>query len=206
MLKIYGRTNSVNVQKVTWCADELGLRYERIDAGGAFGVVNTPEYAALNPNQMIPVIDDDGFVLWESNAIVRYLCARYSMGTLCPADAQARARADQWMDWQATTYNPNVGPVFIQLIRTPPEKRDMALVESNCALAEKRLALLDAHLARNTYINGDAFSMADIPAGCSTHRWYRFPITRQSHPNVERWYEALKARPAAQATFGVALT
>ena len=123
MLRIWGRLSSVNVQKVVWCADELGLAYERIDAGGAFGLTRTPEYLAMNPNSLVPVLDDDGFVLYESNAIVRYLAARHSRGTLWPEDLAKRADADRWMDWQTNTYQPAMRDIFWQLVRTPADKR-----------------------------------------------------------------------------------
>jgi glutathione S-transferase len=194
VLKIYGRLNSVNVQKVVWCADELGVAYERIEAGGKFGVVGTPEYQAMNPNSLIPVIDDDGFVLWESNAIVRYLACCYGSGTLSPTDFKERANADRWMDWQTTSFNPSIGPAFIQLIRTELDKRDMAVVEAARAQTEKRMAVLDAHLARNEYMTGATFTMGDIPVGASTHRWLNIPVPRESWPNVERWYKQLRLR------------
>lgn len=223
MLKIWGRLTSVNVQKVVWCADELGLPYDRIEAGGKYGVVSTPEYRAMNPNGLIPVIDDDGFVLWESNAIVRYLAGRYGEGapstpstpstpptlptrpTLWPTDARARADADRWMDWQAVSFNPVIGPAFIQLVRTPVEQRDMAVVEHARVEAEKRLAILDAHLATHPFVAGAAFTMGDIPLGCSVDRWYKLPIARAAHPNVERWYQALRGRSGAQQVVGLVL-
>ncbi len=198
MLKIWGRLSSVNVQKVVWCVDELGIPYERVEAGGKFGLVNTPEYLAKNPNGLVPMIEDGDFALWESNAIVRYLAARYGEGTLCPRDAQARADADRWMDWQATTFNPQVGPVFIQLIRTPAENRDAGLIEKSRAEAEKKLTLLDAHLASHQYLTGDTFTMADIPVGCSVDRWYKLPVAHEAHPHVERWYAMLRERKGSQ--------
>ena len=124
MLKIWGRNNSVNVQKVLWCCEEMGLQYERIDAGGSFGVVNTPQYRELNPNGLVPTIEDDGFVLWESNAIVRYLAAKHSAGKLWPEDLKIRAEADKWMDWQNTTFWPTFRPLFWNLVRTPVDQRD----------------------------------------------------------------------------------
>ena len=136
MLKIWGRLTSVNVQKVVWCADELGLEYERIEAGGKYGIVTTPPYLAINPNALVPVIEDGDVVLWESNAIVRYLAARHGAGTLWSTDAKLRADADRWMDWQTTTFNPAIGPVFWQLIRTAPEKRDAAVIETARASGE----------------------------------------------------------------------
>lgn len=198
MLKIWGRLTSVNVQKVVWCVDELGIAYERVDAGRDFGIVGTPEYLAKNPNGLIPLIEDDGFVLWESNAIVRYLSAQYGMGTLCPADARARADADRWMDWQTTTFNPSIAPAFWHLIRFAPDKRDAVVVENARVTAEKHLALLDAHLASNEFVTGSIFTMGDIPLGCSVNRWYKLPLAHEPRPNVERWYRQLCTRQAAK--------
>ncbi len=205
MLKIWGRLSSVNVQKVVWCADELGIAYERIEAGGKFGLVDSPEYRAMNPNGLVPVIDDDGFVLWESNAIVRYLANKHGAGTLYPTEAQTRASADRWMDWQATTLNPAIGPAFIQLIRTPAEKRDTNVIDAACKSAELKLALLDAHLATHTCVAGDAFTMGDIPLGCSVDRWMKLPIARGAWPNVERWYRQLRMRPGMRQVAELAL-
>ncbi|MBL8525039.1 MAG: glutathione S-transferase N-terminal domain-containing protein [Betaproteobacteria bacterium] len=198
MLKIWGRLTSVNVQKVVWCVDELGIAYERVDAGRDFGIVGTPEYLAKNPNGLIPVIEDDGFVLWESNAIVRYLAAKYGMGTLCPTDARARADADRWMDWQTTTFNPAIAPAFWHLIRFAPDKRDDTVIENARVTAEKHLALLDAHLAAHQFVIGDTFTMGDIPLACSVNRWYKLPLAHAPHANVERWYYALCERKSSQ--------
>jgi glutathione S-transferase len=198
MLKIWGRLSSVNVQKVVWCADELGLRYERLDAGGAFGIVKTPAYLAKNPNGLIPVIEDGSFVLWESNAIVRYLASRYGEDKLWPRDATTRANADRWMDWQAVSFNPAMGPAFVQLIRTAPEQRDAGVIEAARAATEQKLALLDEHLSQHRYVAGNAFTMGDIPLGCSVDRWMKLPIARRPHPHVERWYGALRTRGDAR--------
>lgn len=206
MLKIWGRLSSVNVQKVVWCADELGLEYERMDAGGKYGVVNTPEYRAMNPNGLVPVIEHDGFVLWESNAIVRYLAARHGNGTLWPTDIQKRADVDRWIDWQAVSLNPGIGPAFIQLIRTAAEKRDVTVIETARLDVEKKLAILDAHLATRDYIAGATFTMGDIPLGCSVDRWYKLPLTREEHPHVERWYANLRGRKGATQVIALALS
>ena len=203
MLKIWGRLTSVNVQKVVWCADELGLEYERVEAGGQYGLVNTPDYRAMNPNGLVPVIDDSGFVLWESNAIVRYLAAQYGAGSLWPADVRMRADADRWMDWQAVSLNPSIGPAFIQLIRTLPEKRDLAVVENARIETEKKLGVLNAHLATREYVAGSRFTMGDIPLGCSVDRWFKLPLARESHPHVERWYAGLRERTAAAQVVGL---
>src|SRR3954468_5354128 len=166
MLTLWGRTNSINVQKVHWCLEELGLPYRRIDAGREFGIVDTPEYRRLNPNALVPTIEDDGVVLWESNSIVRYLAAKHGGGALWAADPARRALADRWMDWQLTTISEGMRLVFWGLVRTPPEKRDLAAIEaarqSLCGL----WARLDRQLAETAHVGGADFTMGDIPVGC----------------------------------------
>jgi glutathione S-transferase len=196
MLKIWGRTSSVNVQKVMWAVAEMGLAHERVDAGLHYGGVNEPWYRAMNPNGRVPVIDDDGFVLWESNAIVRYLAARHGAGTLCPADPQVRAAGDRWMDWATSTVAPVMTPLFWGHIRTAPEKRNLEALEVERLKMEDLVAILDAHLARHAYLAGDAFSMGDIPVGCFIYRWSAMPIPHVNHPHVTAWYERLQARAA----------
>ena len=206
MLKIWGRLSSVNVQKVVWCCDEIGLPYERVDAGGAFGLNNTPEYLAKNPNGLVPVVEDDGFVLYESNAIVRYLAAKHALGTLWPQDERARADVDRWMEWQSTGLTPAMTQVFWQLIRTPAEKRDLSAVEASRAKTEKHVAILDAHLRGRDFVAGNAFSAADIVIGCATHRWLHLPIARERRPDLERWYAMLKSRPGSRQVTSLALS
>ena len=195
MLKIFGRTNSINVQKVMWTVAELGLPHQRVDAGMAHGVVNEPWYADLNPNRLVPAIDDGGVVLWESNVIVRYLAARHAAGMLMPADAALRARAEMWMDWQQTSL-PGFGPLFLGLIRTPPEQRDMAAIRAGQENTEGALRLLDKYLANRTWMIADHLTVADIPLGCVAYRWYALPIERPELPNLRAWYQRLTARPA----------
>jgi glutathione S-transferase len=197
MLKIWGRLSSVNVQKVVWCADEIGLDYERTDAGGRFGVNDTPAFLAMNPNGLVPVIDDDGFVLYESNAIVRYLAGRDSPA-LWPRDLRARADADRWMEWQSTVFTPAMWAAFWQLIRTAPEKRDPSAVEDSRAKSEKCAAILDAQLATRRFLTGDGFTAADIVVGCAAHRWLNLPLVRTPRPHLERWYADLKSRPGSR--------
>jgi glutathione S-transferase len=194
MLKIWGRTNSINVQKVMWTVAELGLAHERVNAGMAHGVVNEPWYADLNPNRLVPAIDDDGVVLWESNVIVRYLAARHASGTLMPADPAARARAEMWMDWQQTAM-PGFGPLFMNLIRTPPHKRDVAVIRSGRESTEAALRLLDGWLASRSHMVADHLTVADIPLGCVAYRWYALPIERPELPHLRAWYQRLTARP-----------
>ncbi|MCM2326398.1 MAG: glutathione S-transferase [Lysobacter sp.] len=205
-LRIWGRISSVNVQKVVWTADELGLAYERADAGGAFGVVATPEYRRMNPNGLVPVIEDGGFVLWESNAIVRYLAAKHAPGTLWPDDLRRRADADRWMDWQATTFTPAMRDAFWQLVRVPAEKRDAAAIDASRLASEKAAAVLDAHLAGRAFVAGEAFSPADIVLGCAAHRWLNLPLAREPRPEMERWYASLRARPGAAQVLSTPVT
>ena len=197
-LTIWGRLSSVNVQKVVWCADELGIEYRRIDAGGKFGVNDTPEYLAMNPNGLVPVIDDEGFVLYESNAIVRYLACKSGATALWPEGARERADIDRWMEWQSTGYTPAMGPAFMQMVRTAPDKRDIGAIEASRAKAEKHAAILDAHLGAQRYLTGERFTIADIVVGCATHRWLNLPLERAGRPNLERWYDEIAARPGAQ--------
>jgi glutathione S-transferase len=206
MLKIWGRISSINVQKVVWCADELGLSYERIDAGGSFGITKTPEYLAMNPNAVVPTIDDDGFVLYESNAIVRYLCAKHPQKGLWPEEIQARADADRWMEWLSTTLVPAMRDAFWQTIRVAPEQRDAAVIEKSRSASEAAIAILDAHLAKNRYLTPAGFTAADIVTGCAAHRWLNLPLKREPRPNVERWYAELKSRPGSRQVTSLVLS
>ena len=194
MLKIWGRVNSVNVKKAMWCVGELGLPHERIDAGMQFGVNKTPEYLKMNPTGLVPTIDDDGFTLWESHTIVRYLCARHSMGKLCPQDLRARADAERWMDW-AFSFQSAMRNVFWGLIRTPPEKRDLKAIDEGTKKSHELAALLDRALAGKHYVAGPSFTMGDIPIGCEVQRYMRVPIERPALPNLQAWFERLRQRP-----------
>jgi glutathione S-transferase len=205
MLKIWGRTNSVNVKKALWAAEELGLKYERIDAGMQFGVTKTPEYLKMNPNSLVPTIEDDGFVLWESHTIVRYLAAKHGMGTLCPSDLKARADVERWMDW-AFTFQNAMRAVFWNLIRTAPEKRDMKAVEEGRAQSAKLLEVLERNLQSKAYVGGNAFTMGDIPIGCEVQRWMRVPIERPAFPKVEAWFDRLGERAAFRKFVDIPLT
>lgn len=206
MLKIWGRVNSINVQKVLWCCAELNLQHDRIDAGLQFGVNNTPEYKAMNPNGLVPTINDDGFVLWESHAIVRYLARKHGTGSLCPADPKACADADRWMDWHATTVWPNLQPVFREMIRVAPDKRNMPLVEESRNKLAASMAVLDAHVASRKFVSGDAFTMGDIPLGTAVQRWFNLPIKRENYRNLDAWYERLQERAAFKKCVDMPLT
>jgi glutathione S-transferase len=196
MLKIWGNADSVNVQKVLWCCEELGVAYERIDAGRHFGVVDTPAFRALNPNGLVPTIEDGPVVVWESNTIVRYLAAKHGAGTLWPLDPAARAAADRWLDWSNETLWPALRPLFRAFMRTPSERRDAAQVEADRQALLPELKILDGHLAQQAYAAGDSFTMGDIALGCAVWRWFALPIERVPLPGVERWFERLAAREA----------
>ncbi|HYL19608.1 MAG TPA: glutathione S-transferase family protein [Burkholderiales bacterium] len=206
MLKIWGRNNSVNVQKVLWCCEEMGLKYERIDAGGTFGVVNTPQYRALNPNGLVPTIEDGPFVLWESNAIVRYLTAKHSAGKLWPEDHKVRAEADKWMDWQISVFWPVFRPLFWNLVRTPANERDESAMEESRMQTTEILGYLDNHLKNRMYIVGDDVTIGDIPMGCAIWRWMSLPIERPVLANLQRWFGTLRERPAYQRVVMLPLT
>jgi glutathione S-transferase len=194
MLKVWGRKNSSNVQKVMWAIGEIGLPHERVDIGGPFGGNKEPRYLALNPNGLIPTIEDDGLVLWESNAIVRYLCGRYSHGKLAPEDVALRGLCGQWMDWQISTVAPAITPAFMGLIRTPPEKRDANAIAASQAKTIEAMAMLEAELGKHAHVVGDAFTMADIPLGIMTYRYLKLVPQHPAHPHLKRWYAALEAR------------
>jgi glutathione S-transferase len=196
MLRIWGRTNSTNVQKVLWCCGELGLDYQRTEAGAEHGVVDTPEYRAMNPNALVPTIDDDGFILWESNVIVRYLAKKHSDGKLFPSDIRERFLAEQWMDWQSTTLWPSFRDAFWGLVRTPPEKRDQAAIAKSQQTTARRLEGLEVRLGKTRFVAGDAFTMGDIPAGVSVYRCLALGVDRSAFPNVGRWHDSLTERPA----------
>jgi glutathione S-transferase len=217
MLQIWGRISSINVRKVVWCAQELGLAFRRTDAGGAHGIVQTAAYRALNPNALVPTIEDDDsgdpaadgvFRLWESNVIVRYLCARHAAGDLYPEPLAARFDAERWMDWQQTTLNPAGRDAFVQWVRTPADRRDAAAAARSVQATERLLAMLDAHLASHAFMTGTRFTMADIPVGCELHRWFGLPAasyTRPAWPHLERYFDGLRERPAARGVLDLAL-
>lgn len=206
MLKIWGRISSINVRKVVFAAQLLELPFERVDAGAAFGIVKTPEYLAHNPNAMVPMLQEDGFWLWESNVIVRYLCARHPAGRLYPEDLQQRFDAERWMDWQQTTLNNAGRDAFLQLIRTPAERRSAEAIAVSVAATEPLLAMLDQQLARRPYLAGDRLTMADIPIACEMHRWWGLPLEHPPHPHLRRWYDGLLALPAARGALDVPLS
>jgi glutathione S-transferase len=206
MLKLWGRINSINVQKVRWAIGELGLSCERHDAGLAFGVVNEPWYREMNPNGRVPTMQDDGLTLWESNAIVRYLSCKYGSGSLWPADLKTRADADRWMDWTSSTLHPLVTPVFWGLIRTPPGQRNMKEIGETARKVNETLAIVEGALAGRSYVAGEQLTMGDVPLGTFVHRWYRLPVERDPLPRLEAYFARLQTRAAFRDNVMIPLT
>jgi glutathione S-transferase len=198
MLKIWGRPNSVNVQKAMWAIGELGLEHEHVLAGGEYGGNDEDWYLAMNPNGRVPCIQDGDLTLYESNAIVGYLAEKYGAGGLWPDTIEDRALANLWMDWQQTTLGPTLGPPFWQLIRTPAAERDDVAIEEGGAACALLYQQLDGCLAGKSYLVGERFTMADIPLGAVTYRWFGLDLPHPEVPNVSAWYERLSQRPAYQ--------
>lgn len=195
-IKLWGRLSSCNVQKAVWALEELALPYERIDAGGDFGGLDDPAYLAMNPHGRVPTLLDGDTVVWESDAIVRYVAARYGAGRLWSDDPKKRAIADQWMTWTAASLYPDWINLFWKLVRTPPSKRDTGAIGQYREATAERFELLDRHFEGRRYLAGDSFGMADIPAGMTLYRWFEMDIERPVTPNVEAWYSRLLERPA----------
>ena len=206
-LHLWGRLSSINVRKVVWALQEIGVPFTRTDAGLAYGVVNDAAYAAQNPNRLVPLLQDGDYTLWESNVIVRYLSARYApVDALYPSDLQRRFDAERWMDWQQTTLNPAGSPAFKQLFRTPPDQRQPALTEASRAAMAPLIDLLNTHLATRTWLLGERFTMADIPVACDVHRWWGLPLPAPQAPHVQRWFNAILARPATRGVLDLPLS
>jgi glutathione S-transferase len=194
---VWGRKTSSNVMKVLWAAGELGLPFERIDVGGAFGKTDTADYRAMNPTGLVPTLQEDDFTLWESNVICRYLCTAYAPdSSLWPRDPRTRANVDRWMEAQQTVLNRPMTGVFWGLVRTPPEQRDMAVIGQAIQDASRVWAMVEAQLAHHPYLAGEAFTLADIPWGVHAHRWFNMDFDRPSMPGVRAWYDRLCERPA----------
>ena len=199
MLRIWGRNNSINVQKVMWAESELGLECERVDVGGEYGGLDTTDYGAMNPNRRVPTLQGGDFTLWESNVIVRYLAAKYDAGGLWPIAPETRAVADQWMDWQQTTLLPDMRTVFWGLVRTEPGKRDQAKIDAAVQNLKSLWERLDQHLGNRLFVAGDEFTMGDVPVGAMYHRYRALGVERAADENLSAWYDRLKQRPAYRA-------
>ena len=194
MLKIWGRNTSSNVQKVIWGLAEMQLPFERIDAA----------YLAMNPNSLVPTLEeDDGYTLWESNSILRYVAAKHAYRTLEPADLKVRASAQKWMDWQLSVMAPAITPVFWGLIRTPAEQRDAKAIATGKEKTVAAAQIMDAQLGKTAYLAGDDFSYGDIPVGIMIYRYMQLIPERSATPNLDRWYAAISSRAAFKAQVAV---
>jgi glutathione S-transferase len=203
MLTIWGRNTSANVQKAMWAIGEIGLECKRIDVGGPFGQTKDPSYLAINPNSLVPTLEEeDGFTMWESNSIVRYLAAKHNNRTLEPADLKTRARAQMWMDWQLSVMGPAITPAFFNLIRTPPEKRDTNAIAASTDKTIAAAKILDAQLSTTRYVAGDSFSYGDIPVAIMTYRYVQIVPERPATPNLDRWYAEVSSRKAFKDEVG----
>ena len=212
MLKIWGRPTSACTQKALWAIAETGVDYDLTLASGTmgagghvskgnapYGLVDTPEYRAMNPNGTVPTIDDDGFILWESNVIIRYLAMKYAADKLYRDDMQVFAAASRWMDWEQTKFLPEQHILVMHLVRLAPEARDPEEIESARLSLLNPLGILDDQLAMTDYVAGDQFTMGDIPVGMRVHRWYLFDLPSPELPHLRRWYERIRERPAFKA-------
>ncbi len=197
MLRIWGRATSSNVMKLLWLCEELGLAFERIDVGGPFGGTRDAAYLAKNPNALVPVIEEeDGFVLWESNACLRYLArSRAPSDPIYPTDVRAAADCDRWMDWQQTALNPPLVTVYFTLFRIPVAERDWKVFEAAKAQVEALFGMLDDRLSGSAFLCGEVLTLADIALGIYAYRWLLLPIERPEMPHLRRWHDALASRP-----------
>lgn len=198
MVRVLGRANSINVQKVMWIAAEIGLDIDRLDVGGAFGGNDKSDYLVKNPTGRVPTLEDGDFVLWESNSIVRYLAEKYGSAPWYPARIKDRYHASQWMDYYIATLHAHMTVIFWTLVRTKPEDRNQAALDKAIAEANIGWAVVDTHLANNPFMTGTAPTMGDVPLGCAAYRWHNLDVPRDDLPNLKRWYESLASRLAFQ--------
>jgi glutathione S-transferase len=208
MLTIWGRANSVNVQKVLWCCEELGLKYDRIDAGLQFGRNTEPDYLSMNPNGRVPTLVDGDFTLWESNSILRYLAMQHAPGNaIYPAHPKLRASVDRWLDWSLSTLQPAERPVFWGYIRTPEAERNTTQLAADAKAVEQLWRIIDTQLTGRDFLEGDTFTLADLVIAAYARRWFGIDaLQRPALPNLQRWYAAQSARPGFVRYVSPALT
>jgi glutathione S-transferase len=199
VIKIWGRTSSLNVQKVLWCCDELAIAYDRVDWGGSFGGNDDPEYRAINPNGRVPTVKAGDDIVWESNTILRYLCATHNGGRLHPSDPYRRSQIERWMDWQLAVLNPSMTTLLLGYYRTPADKRDPAALEKARLQAVEQWAIIESQIKSRSFLAGDEFTLADIGNGILVHRWFSYPIERPNFARLRGWYDRLSERPGFKA-------
>ncbi len=199
MLKIWGRKNSSNVQKVLWTCEELGVAFERVDWGGPFGGNKDPAYLAMNPNGLVPTVDDGGLIIWESNTIMRHLAATRGGERLHPRDPATRTTVERWMDWQIASLAQPMGTLLFGFYRLPPEKRDPAAMEAAKQRCGELWAMVERQLEGREHIAGKDFTLADIALGMFIHRWHVYPMERAPTPRLTAWYGRLGERPGFRA-------
>ena len=197
MLRIWGRRNSANVQKVLWLAAELGIEYEHIPAGGSFGGTDAPSFRSMNPHGRVPVLQDGEFAIWESHSILRYLAAKYDGASFWPHDPAAKAQIDEWMDWTQTAFQPDfLNGVFWGYYRTPEPQRNWPAIRASVIRCGRHIELVDKLLTKRPFLGGTGFSLADIPLGTLLYRYYELDIEHPRAEHVEAWHARLKERPA----------
>ncbi len=199
MIKSWGRRSAFNVQKVLWLLDELSLDHDHTELGGDFGGLDGPDFRAMNPHGKVPVIDDNGIVVWESHAILRYLAARHGEGSLWSADPAVQSLSDRWMDWSLSRLQPDFMDIFWGFYRTPESKRDWGFIKDAQARCVEDFQMLDAHLADQPFLAGDRLTVGDIPAGTALFRYFSLEIEHPDVPNVRAWYARLQERPGYRA-------
>ncbi len=198
MLKVWGRPNAYNVQKVLWFIHELGIEFEHINIGSVAGELDTEEFFAINPHGRIPVIQDDELHVWESNTILRYLASTYGKELFWLENPVDRSRVERWMDWELASLQPDFLSLFWSYFRTPENQRNRKKIKCSMERCEKNLSILDVHLKNNLYVAGSKFSIADCAVGTSFYRYFNMGINPPILPNVHRWYQRLSDRPAYQ--------
>lgn len=196
-VRIYGYAGSINVRKVLWACDEIEIAFVREDWGGPHRSPATPEVRATFPTGLVPVLEDGDVTVWESNTIVRYLAASRGRTDLLPEAPHARARVEQWMDWQASDFNNAWRYAFQALVRRNPAYTDARAIEASLEQLDRAVGIVDTQLARTeAYIASSAFTVADLAIGLAIHRWHALPCAKSEHPAVLRYYERLCDRPA----------
>ncbi len=196
MITLWGRRNSLNVIKVLWAATEAGVELERHTVGGSFGGLDDKAFLKLNPMGLVPVIRDGSIVLFESQAIIRYIARRYGRKTIQPRGQKAMALADQWMDWSMSTAQAAVGALFMNTVRREEDSRDSAFIKSAAKSAVQAFKIADRWLGRKPFFAGRNFSTADIPLGSVYWRYQNLEVDRPQFKNLDRWFEGLKQREA----------